>query len=152
MARRSPRDAACGSRSGPEREHLHGRRHEVPRHDSRGVADDSAGNRTALVYVDLPPDERLRPGMFARGEIEIGASAGFTVPLESIVSADGYSYVFVLDDDNTVARQRIETGALQEGAMEIIGGLEGGERIVVKGAGFLKDGDRVAVSSGVSGS
>jgi RND family efflux transporter MFP subunit len=112
----------------------------------------SSGNRTALVYVDLPADERLRPGMFARGEIEIGASAGFTVPLESIVSADGYSYVFVLAHDNTVARRRIETGALQEGAIEVVSGLEGGERIVVKGAGFLKDGDLVAVSNGASGS
>ena len=30
-----------------------------------------AGNRTGLIYVDLPPNERLRPGMFARGDIEI---------------------------------------------------------------------------------
>ncbi|HEY9183532.1 MAG TPA: efflux RND transporter periplasmic adaptor subunit, partial [Gammaproteobacteria bacterium] len=112
----------------------------------------SSGNRTALVYVDLPADERLRPGMFARGEIEIGASAGFTVPLESIVSADGYSYVFVLGHDNIVARRRIETGGVQEGSMEVLSGLEGGERIVVKGAGFLKDGDLVAVSNGASGS
>jgi RND family efflux transporter MFP subunit len=112
----------------------------------------SAGNRTALVYVDLPADERLRPGMFARGEIAIGAKPGFTVPLESIVSADGYSYVFVLGSDNIVVRKRIETGGLQQGEMEVIGGLDGGERIVMKGAGFLKDGDLVAVASGASGS
>jgi len=112
----------------------------------------SAGNRTAIVYVDLPADERLRPGMFARGEIETGASSGFTVPLESIVSADGYSYVFVLGDDNTVARRRIEVGAVQAGSLEVLGGLEGGERIVVKGAGFLKDGDLVDVANGAGGS
>jgi RND family efflux transporter MFP subunit len=112
----------------------------------------SSGNRTALVYVDLPPDPRLRPGMFARGEIEIGSGLGFTVPLESIVSADGYSYVFQLNPDNTVVRRRIETGALHENAIEVVGGLAGGERIVVKGAGFLKDGDLVNVDNGASGS
>jgi RND family efflux transporter MFP subunit len=112
----------------------------------------SAGNRTALVYVDLPPDERLRPGMFARGEIEIGTGPAYTVPLESIVSADGYSYVFVLRADNTVARRRIETGAVQSDAMEVLSGLEGGELIVIKGAGFLKDGDLVNVASGATGS
>jgi RND family efflux transporter MFP subunit len=112
----------------------------------------SADNRTALVYVDLPPDERLRPGMFARGEIEIGTGPAYTVPLESIVSADGYSYVFVLGADNTVARRRIETGALQGDSMEVLSGLEGGERIVIKGAGFLKDGDLVGVASGATGS
>ena len=48
-----------------------------------------------LVYVDLPADDRLRPGMFARGEIAIGTGPAYMVPLESIVSSDGYSYVFV---------------------------------------------------------
>src|SRR6185503_9341205 len=112
----------------------------------------SAGNRTGLVYVDLPPDERLRPGMFARGEIEIGTSPAFTVPLESIVSTDGYSYVFVLNPDDTVVRRRIEAGAVNQGSMEVLSGLEGGEMIVIKGAGFLKDGDLVNVGNGASGS
>jgi RND family efflux transporter MFP subunit len=112
----------------------------------------AAGNRTALVYVDLPPDERLRPGMFARGEIEIGTGPAYTVPLESIVSTDGYSYVFVLGPGDTVARRRIETGAVNEGSIEVLGGLESGEMIVIKGAGFLKDGDLVSVGNAVSGS
>lgn len=112
----------------------------------------AAGNRTALIYVDLPADERLRPGMFARGEIEIGAGPGFTVPLESVVSTDGYSYVFVLATDNTVARRRIETGAVTGKAIEVVSGLENGEMIVAKGAGFLKDGDLVNVANGASGS
>jgi RND family efflux transporter MFP subunit len=112
----------------------------------------SANDRTALVYVDLPADERLRPGMFARGEIAIGTGPAYMVPLESVVSADGYSYVFVLSEDNIVARRRIETGALHDGSIEVVSGLEAGERIVVKGAGFLKDGDRVSVSNGVTGS
>ncbi len=110
------------------------------------------GNRTALIYVDLPPDERLRPGMFARGEIEIGTGPAYTVPLESIVNADGYSYVFVLDSNDTVARRRIETGAVQGEGIEVVSGIEGGERIVIKGAGFLKDGDFVNVANGASGS
>jgi hypothetical protein len=49
-------------------------------------------------------------------------------------------------------RRRIETGALHENAIEVVGGLAGGERIVVKGAGFLKDGDLVNVDNGASGS
>jgi HlyD family secretion protein len=112
----------------------------------------AAGNRTALVYVDLPADPRLRPGMFARGEIEIGAGPGFTVPLESVVNADGYSYVFVVNPDNTVTRRRIEAGAVAGESIEVLSGLQAGERIVRKGAGFLKDGDLVKVGNGASGS
>jgi len=112
----------------------------------------AANDRTALVYVDLPTDERLRPGMFARGEVAIGTGPAYMVPLESVVSSDGYSYVFVLSEDNIVARRRIETGAVHEGSIEVVSGLESGERIVNKGAGFLKDGDRVSVSNAVGGS
>jgi len=112
----------------------------------------SSNDRTALIYVDLPADDRLRPGMYARGEIEIGTGPAYMVPLGSIVSSDGYSYVFVLSEDNTVARRRVETGAIHEESIEVISGVEAGERIVDKGAGFLKDGDRVNVSNAVGGS
>jgi RND family efflux transporter MFP subunit len=112
----------------------------------------SANDRTALVYVDLPADDRLRPGMFAHGEIAIGTGPAYMVPLESVVSADGYSYVFVLGEDNIVARRRIETGAVHEESIEVVSGLASGERIVNKGAGFLKDGDLVSVANPVGGS
>ena len=104
-------------------------------------------SRTGLIYVDLPPDERLRPGMFARGDIKIGHGPALTVPLESVVSTDGYSYVFVLGTDNIVERRRIDTGAVRGTTLEVTGGLRAGERIVEKGAGFLKDGDRVNVAA-----
>ena len=111
----------------------------------------TTNNRTGLVYVDLPPDERIRPGMFARGEIEIGRGPGYTVPLESIVSSDGYSYVFVVRPDNIVERRRVETGAVLGDSIEVVSGVQGSETIVNKGAGFLKDGDLVSIGT-VSGS
>jgi RND family efflux transporter MFP subunit len=111
-----------------------------------------AGNRTGLVYVDLPPNERLRPGMFARGDIAVSHAMAFTVPLQSVVSADGYSYVFVLKPDNTVERRRIETGGVRDSEIEVTGGVEAGDMIVGKGAGFLKDGDLVNVTSQAAGS
>ena len=106
-----------------------------------------AGNRTGLIYVDLPENERLRPGMFARGDIEISHAMAFTVPLQSVVSADGYSYVFVLKHDNHVERRRVETGGVHDAEIEVSSGLEAGDMVVGKGAGFLKDGDLVNVSS-----
>lgn len=106
-----------------------------------------AGNRTGLVYVDLPPNDRLRPGMFARGDIEVTRAMAFTVPLQSVVSADGYNYVFVLKPDNTVERRRVETAGVRDSEIEVTSGIEGGDMIVGKGAGFLKDGDLVNVSS-----
>ena len=35
-----------------------------------------SGTRTGLVYVDLPKPDGARPGMFARGEIEVSQRNG----------------------------------------------------------------------------
>jgi HlyD family secretion protein len=101
--------------------------------------------RTGTIYVDLGADPRLRPGMFARGSIDIGRAPALTLPLESVVGADGYSYVFVVGHDNVVERRQIETGSVLGDSIEITAGLDGGETVVANGAGFLKDGDRVDV-------
>ena len=98
-----------------------------------------------LVYVDIAGDTALRPGMFARGRIEFTASEALLVPLASLVSSDGYNYVFIVQSDRTVRRQMIQTGSIQGENIEVIGGLEPGANIVTTGAGFLKDGDLVNV-------
>jgi len=109
-----------------------------------------SSTRASLVYVDIPSTGgAARPGMFARGEILLGHSAASMVPLASIVTQDGYTYVFVVNDQQLVVRRRVETGAVHEKQIEIVAGVEPGERIVDKGAGFLKDGDRVRVVVGV---
>ena len=83
--------------------------------------------------------------MFARGEIEIGRAPGLRAPLASVISADGYSYVFVLRPDSTVERRRVEVGAVASGRIELLGGVKQGEILIERGAGFLKDGDSVNV-------
>lgn len=105
----------------------------------------ASSNRTGLVYVDVENDERVRPGMFARGEIEVGRAQGLRAPLASVINSDGYSYVFVLRPDHTVERRRVEVGAIAAGGIELLGGVSSGETLVERGAGFLKDGDLVNV-------
>jgi len=98
-----------------------------------------------LVYVDIASDPALRPGMFARGRIELEQSRAVVVPLASLVSSDGYNYVYVVQTDRRVQRLMIQTGTIQGDNIEVLGGLEVGTTIVTSGAGFLKDGDLVNV-------
>lgn len=103
-------------------------------------------NRTGVAYVDITGGN-ARPGMFVRGEITVGTGPGLLVPVASVVMQDGYSYVFVVRDDNTVERRRITQAGVFGENLEVADGLAPGEVIAVKGAGFLKDGDTVAIDN-----
>jgi len=106
----------------------------------------STNNRTGLVYADIDAHGYARPGMFASGDIEISRGSTLTAPLASIVSDDGYNYLFVLHPDNTVERRKVEIGKIHDADIEILSGVSAGEQVVDKGAGFLKDGDLVNVA------
>jgi RND family efflux transporter MFP subunit len=104
--------------------------------------------RAALIYADLPEPGALRAGMFAEGRLTVGRAEVSVVPRESVVFRDGFPFVFVLGEGDRVAQRRIETGAAQGDFLEVRSGLAAGERIVVKGAGFLGDRDLVKVVAG----
>ena len=104
--------------------------------------------RTALVYADLSSPGALRAGMFAEGRVRTGKASVMVVSRQSVVFRDGYPYVFVLGEGNRVAQRRIDLGAAQEARFEVRSGLTANDRIVVRGAGFLGDGDVVAVVEG----
>ena len=107
-----------------------------------------AKTRTALVYADLPDPGALRAGMFAEGRIRTAKARVMVLPRQSVVFRDGYPYVFVLGNDNRVAQRRIELGSAQQNLFEIRSGVTAADRVVVRGAGFLGDGDVVAVTEG----
>jgi RND family efflux transporter MFP subunit len=103
--------------------------------------------RSALVYVDLPPNTGKQPpfkaGMFASGQFELGTSEAMTVPQQSVAVRDGFSYVFKLNNDQRVSQIKVQTGRRLGDRIEVLGGLQPGTLIVVGGAGFLNDGDLV---------
>jgi len=103
-----------------------------------------SATRAGTIYVDIA-SENARPGMFARGEIIVANKSAQMAPIASVVIQDGYSYLFVITEQQTVQRRRVETGIVKDNAIEIVSGIQPGERIVEKGAGFLKDGDHVNV-------
>jgi HlyD family secretion protein len=103
-------------------------------------------NRTGIAYVDITGGG-ARPGMFARGAIEAGTGPALLVPVSSVVMQDGYSYVFVVKGDNKVERRLVQQAGMHGDSMEVASGVAEGEVIAVKGAGFLKDGDTVQVST-----
>jgi HlyD family secretion protein len=103
--------------------------------------------RNVLVYVDLPRDTPLKAGSYARGVFLLGSNTALTVPAPSVVVRDGHSYVFVIGDDGRAQARRIVSGRRVDDRVEVIEGLQAGERIAVQGAGFLNDGDLVRIAT-----
>ena len=108
--------------------------------------------RQARLEIDLPSSDQLRPGMFLRASVILPEAPGLMVPAQAIApQPNGSSLVYRLVEGDRVAAQSVETGEVLDGAdaetsrVEILQGLQVGDRIVVAGAGYLKDGDRVNV-------
>lgn len=104
-------------------------------------------SRQATVKVDLPTSASLKPGMFLQGTITVSAATGLTVPSKAVLpQADSSAIVYKLQGDGTVKAQPVQVGEIMSGErVEIKSGLSVGDRVVVKGAPFLKDGDKVEV-------
>ena len=64
------------------------------------------------------------------------------VPESAVRTDAGQSIVFVVRDDRA-ERRAVTTGATEGDQVEIVSGLNSGERIVVEGVGTLADGARV---------
>lgn len=107
--------------------------------------------RTAMVYVDLPPDalaqggNRILPGMFARGEFQLAEEDVLTVPQQAVVVRDGLASVFVVGEDSRVRQQRVTMGERHADRVAIVEGLDAAAQVVQRGGVFLNDGDLVRV-------
>ena len=112
-----------------------------------------AATRNGLVYVDVlssmanatATGQAFKPGMFARGEFELGSSAALSVPQTAVVVRDGFSYVYRVGPDARVTQLKVQTGRVAGDQIELVGGVQPGEQLVASGGSFLSDGDLVRV-------
>lgn len=95
-------------------------------------------------------DQRLKPGMFVRADIEFQRRYGATAaPLEAVVRReDGKRGVYVLNDDRTqVSFQPVTEGIVDGQLVELVdGGNLMGREVVVLGQHLLKDGIAIRVA------
>ncbi|WP_374339228.1 efflux RND transporter periplasmic adaptor subunit [Leeia sp.] len=107
-----------------------------------------AQSRNVQVFIDIPSTDpalgKLKPGMFAKGELQVGTRTTLTLPGSAIVLRDGFAHVFVLQAKNRIHLQRVQAGQQLSGRVEV-SGLPATSQVVASGGGFLNDGDTVKV-------
>ena len=106
-----------------------------------------ANNRAFDAYAMFDNPGTWRPGATVTATVVLEAHQdAVTVPEQSVVLRPAGEVVYVVEAGK--ARQRVvQVGINQNGRVEITGGLQADETVVVDGAGFLTDGAAVTVAS-----
>ncbi|MCL2417280.1 MAG: efflux RND transporter periplasmic adaptor subunit [Bacteroidales bacterium] len=98
-------------------------------------------SRTFRVEVTIPnADLALRPGMFARVELDFGAVNHVVIPDVAVNRQPGTNTRFVFVIENGVAHRReVQLGRLIGSQFEVISGVESGADVVIAGQSRLLD-------------
>lgn len=107
-----------------------------------GAQVDPVTRRVPVRATLTNPNGKLKPQMFASFNIiTSGESQAPSVPEEAIVREGDQARVWVVSRNNTLALRPIHTGRSSEGMVEVVDGLEPGEKVVTRGSLFI---DRAA--------
>jgi len=109
-------------------------------------------SRTASVEITIDnSSHKLRPGAFARVVIPLKIHKNTVLVRRSAIIDDreskelGSKYAFIVDKDKIIKR-KVETGIAQGDTIEVVSGIQAGEKVVTAGQNLVKDGEIVKVS------
>lgn len=96
--------------------------------------------RTLPVIFEVPNGgSKLKIGMFANVALRTGeAKNALAVPREALVEDEGRWFLFVQTAGEAFERREVKLGAQDKGYAQVIEGLKAHERVVTKGAYYVK--------------
>ena len=101
-------------------------------------------SRTLQVEVSLAnKDGVLLPGAFVQVEIPLALSRSLSIPNNALIIRGEGTMVAVVDDKNHVSIKPVQLGRNYGVKVEVMSGLESGERLVLNPADSLSAGDEV---------
>jgi multidrug resistance efflux pump len=101
-------------------------------------------SRSVVVKIDLPAMPDLRSGQYGIAAFPAGERAVIAVPRGALVERGQLTGIFVVDDSNIARLRFVTTGERSGDSVEILSGLDEGQRFVAGNAGNLADGRKVA--------
>jgi multidrug efflux pump subunit AcrA (membrane-fusion protein) len=105
--------------------------------------------RTLQAEIYIPnPDRSLKPGMFATVEVALDERPNaLVIPREALIEVGTEKFVFVVGGKQAF-RKVVTIGYEQDGMVEILKGLSGGDQVVIRGQQLIKDGSPIRVIEG----
>jgi membrane fusion protein, multidrug efflux system len=106
--------------------------------------------RTALIKARIPnPKGELRPGMFASLELTLVTRENAVVIPEMALShvlENNRARLYTVNDEMTAQLKTVTLGTRLRGRIEIVEGLEPGEKVIVEGYQKVSPGAKVVIS------
>ena len=105
--------------------------------------------RQGSVRISLPAaDQNLRPGAFARADIQAGATLGVLLPQTAVLSDEQGNYALIVGADDKIERRSVTVAGAHSEGLLVSSGLTGNERVVAIAGAFLRTGEAVQVAPG----
>jgi RND family efflux transporter MFP subunit len=104
-----------------------------------------ARTRSVTVKIAVPRGTAVRSGQFARLKIPSAPASTVLVAAEAVAAVGQIERVFVVGADHRALLRLVKSGARRGDRLEILAGLNAGERVVVAPAAGLRDGARVEI-------
>ena len=102
--------------------------------------------RTLTIRAHIPnPDRLLKPGMLLTVELIKDRTRSLVIPEEAVILERDKKFALVVTAQNTVAKLEIVTGRRSPGKVEVISGLNAGQRVIIKGITRVRPGTSVDV-------
>ena len=107
------------------------------------VLDVNARTKEIVLTFD-ENDARINAGMFGKVKLyTLDYEGAVALPSDAIVTKGDKPYLYVVKDDDTVEQREITIGKSVDGIVQILSGIEQGERVVVEGGQVLSNGAKV---------
>ena len=106
---------------------------------------DTTTGTIALKAEFANTDNRLWPGQFVTGRLQLGVERGaLTLPPQSVQHGPDGLFVYTVKPDSTVGRSDVKVGYQDDGAAVISSGVSAGETVVLSGQLRVQPGMKVA--------
>jgi membrane fusion protein, multidrug efflux system len=102
---------------------------------------------TVNMRADFPnTDETLFPNQFVNAHVLVDTLHNVVrVPVAAVQQGAPGSYVYVINQDDTVSVRPIKVGPIDGAQAQVISGLSAGDRVVTDGTDRLRDGQKVTI-------
>ncbi len=85
---------------------------------------------TVSVKVDLPWQPRLRSGLFGKMILPVGSRKVLIIPLSAVLQKADLARVYVVNESGIIQARFIRLGKIHQDRVEVLSGLEPGEKIL----------------------